>query len=50
MSMTVPIVADIEIPPITSPDLTAQEVFQHFVSSQKRAQLLTFLLALDRFD
>lgn len=48
--MTAPIVADIEIPPITSPDLTAQEVFQHFVASQKRAQLLTFLLALDRFD
>lgn len=39
-----------EIPPITHLDLTAHAVFQHFVSSGKRGQLLAFLLALDRYD
>jgi hypothetical protein len=42
--------ADSEIPIIAHVDLTAHEVFQHFVSSGKRGQLLAFLLALDRYD
>lgn len=42
--------ADIKIPPIDDLDLTAHGVFQHFVASGRRGQLLTFLLALDRLD
>lgn len=42
--------ADVAIPQIGELDLTAHGVFQHFVSSGRRGQLLTFLLALDRLD
>jgi hypothetical protein len=38
------------IPQIDELDLTAHGVLQHFVSSGRRGQLLTFLLALDRLD
>lgn len=42
--------ADAQIPQIDELDLTAHGVFQHFASSGRRGQLLTFLLALDRLD
>lgn len=42
--------ADVKIPPIDDLDLTAHGVFQHFVASGRRGQLLTFLMALDRLD
>lgn len=50
-AMTEPLGA-IPIPKIAPDefDLTAHGVFQHFVSSGRRGQLLTFLLALDRLD
>jgi hypothetical protein len=41
---------DIAIPAIEEVDLRAHAVFQHFVTSARRGQLLTFLLALDRLD
>jgi len=42
--------ADLPIPPISELDLTATGVFQHFVASGRRGQVLTFLMALDRLD
>ena len=42
--------AGVPVPQINELDLTAHGVFQHFVASGRRAQLLTFLLALDRMD
>lgn len=45
-----PSLADVPIPQIDELDLTAHGVFQHFVASGRRGQLLTFLLALDRLD
>jgi hypothetical protein len=42
--------AALPIPPIREMDLTAHGVYQHFVSSGRRGQLVNYLLSLDRMD
>lgn len=48
--MTDQSLGDLDIPQITSVDLRSVEVYQHFVSGDRSTKMLTFLLALDRFD
>lgn len=48
--MTDQSLGNLDIPQITNVDLRSVEVYQHFVSEGRSTKMLTFLLALDRFD